>query len=242
MIITCPNCATRFQVGDAVLGPAGRRVRCAKCGEAWWQEPAPPVEPAEPPAVAADEPEPAVAETADAPTIPEMAPRRTARAGGPDWPEIRSDPPFWRLPDREVRIGWVALGLLIVAVLVGGGMARERVAAAWPASERLYQALGLPPIEAEPPFELRGVRAAWDGPGRLVVEGRATARAAAGSSPPAVRLVLHDSRGGQLGSAELQAEGDPATDGEWVLRGAIEGVAPDAVEAALFVVPARPPG
>ncbi|MBT3330740.1 MAG: DUF3426 domain-containing protein [Rhodospirillaceae bacterium] len=39
MILTCPACETRFAVDAAVLGKAGRKVRCAKCGDSWHQMP-----------------------------------------------------------------------------------------------------------------------------------------------------------------------------------------------------------
>lgn len=39
MIITCPACSTRYPVDAASFAPAGRKVRCAKCGHSWHQAP-----------------------------------------------------------------------------------------------------------------------------------------------------------------------------------------------------------
>ena len=35
MILTCPNCATRFFAAASVIGPIGRRVECNACGTVW---------------------------------------------------------------------------------------------------------------------------------------------------------------------------------------------------------------
>lgn len=46
MILTCPSCGTRYNLTEAQLGPAGRKVRCTACKTTWHAE-APPAEPIE---------------------------------------------------------------------------------------------------------------------------------------------------------------------------------------------------
>lgn len=78
MIITCPECETRYTVKAAAFKAPGRKVRCASCNNEWFQAPpedAPkPVELEEPvEAAPAAEPEPAPKPDAAAPAVEEAA-------------------------------------------------------------------------------------------------------------------------------------------------------------------------
>ena len=42
MILECPECGTKYTVGDSAIKPGGRTVRCAKCGGRWHVEPSVP--------------------------------------------------------------------------------------------------------------------------------------------------------------------------------------------------------
>lgn len=39
MILTCPQCTTRFVLPAHAIGPDGRNVKCSSCGEIWFEEP-----------------------------------------------------------------------------------------------------------------------------------------------------------------------------------------------------------
>jgi len=44
MIITCPNCETRYEVDEERFHPDGRSVRCAECAESWFVPAPEPIE------------------------------------------------------------------------------------------------------------------------------------------------------------------------------------------------------
>src|SRR5580704_9375171 len=104
MILTCPACATRYQADEAKFPPAGRQVRCAKCGNVWHQ-PGPTPEaplPAEPDPViaapAASEPE---ADSVGADSVS----RASMAAAAPVPPRPRQA----FLPMLAVVLGWIGL-------------------------------------------------------------------------------------------------------------------------------------
>lgn len=130
MIIGCPRCTTRFRVADAALvGAAGRRVRCANCGHLWHYRIEPPpilgLAGSEPAAVAASVRLPAVAARPDgaAPRsasevlaiealgleidprrshVPSTAPPRVEPRVGEPWPDPRAFPARREPPNAPV--------------------------------------------------------------------------------------------------------------------------------------------
>jgi predicted Zn finger-like uncharacterized protein len=71
MIITCPDCATRFLLDDSLMPVRGRKVRCARCGNVWLEQSplqlAEAVTPVDPVSASIDtEPEPVVEQKLDA--------------------------------------------------------------------------------------------------------------------------------------------------------------------------------
>ncbi|WP_374468100.1 DUF3426 domain-containing protein [Ferrovibrio sp.] len=105
MILTCPSCATRFQVDPTVFGTAPRKVRCSRCRETWNQDPLPEPEPEIPvppaPAAPASPPAPAKPESPahDDDWVPPPPP-----GGAPPAPERVAPPeppPLPPVPDLE---------------------------------------------------------------------------------------------------------------------------------------------
>lgn len=39
MILTCPECGTKYVVKDDAIPEGGRKVRCASCKHSWHQDP-----------------------------------------------------------------------------------------------------------------------------------------------------------------------------------------------------------
>lgn len=124
MILSCPDCSTRFAIDADKLRPDGRRVKCGKCAHVWFES-----APVPDPEAQADEPPLHVT---------------------PLEPEEQSSIPVRNLPAvlrarkaKSARTGWIVSVGLLAAVLAVLWFAREPIARAVPQAEAVYAAVGI---------------------------------------------------------------------------------------------------
>lgn len=225
MQLACPACHTAFHVDPAVLGAAGRTVRCARCRNTWFARQADLAQPvmAEAAAGGPDRPSgPSAAHEAGAaaliqpgvpwndmvmveidgapPLAPEgpaaaVPPVRAAPAGAETAAAAR--PRVAKRSARDAQLGLLAL-VLGLAVVVGF-TAREPIVRAVPNLAGFYAAIGAP-VNLRG-IEFRGLRTAHetqDGVAVLVIEGEIVNPTRQARAIPRLRLAVHGPGGREL--------------------------------------------
>ena len=190
MILTCPECTTRYQTDASQFAPDGRKVRCAKCGHVWFQTaPAP-------------EPEPGLEDASVAPPEPEAepvaAPKREAFVPTPrvePTPAVRS--PFSARPPVLERLvfgaGWAVLGIMVITIAWSAVYYRQGIASLWPQSSSLYAAVGMPVNTRGLEFRDRNAHFETEaGQDVLVITGDLVNITSRELSVPAIRVSLMD--------------------------------------------------
>jgi predicted Zn finger-like uncharacterized protein len=135
MILTCPQCATRYFLPDVQVGRAGRTVKCTNCGTAWRAETppesAPPPAPPPPPPV--DLPDPEVEFAAAAQRRAEILREKKLEA------ERKA-----REAGMITAAVWAGVAAAIAISVAGGIVFRIQVARWWPGAATGYAKLGMP--------------------------------------------------------------------------------------------------
>ena len=173
MILTCPQCSTRYHVDATALGAAGRTVRCASCGQRWSVKP-----------------------PADTPQTVEFATPTPVAAA-------RMRPVAAAEHDQNRRslslIGWL-VAVLVVLIAASVVIGRNEIVAGFPASASIYQKLGLPvALDHGLQFaEITSTRLQEGGIAVLVVEGAIVNVTPHERAVPPIRITLLDSGGRQL--------------------------------------------
>lgn len=183
MILTCPNCATRYQVDAQAFAASGRQVRCAKCEYSWFQ--------------------PAIAPEFE----PQAAPPRrhydseedTGREIVEEAPEPAETNPAFVASDRARRrrrrtgalIAWLVLIVIVGGLGAASYLYRYEIVAAWPQAGTLYDMIG---VDAQ---GLKFNKVIWtqeleDGNPVLVISGEIVNMTSNKLEVPKVRVSLRD--------------------------------------------------
>jgi predicted Zn finger-like uncharacterized protein len=199
MILTCPQCATRYQADGSKFPAAGRSVRCAKCGHVWHQiGPAPEPDPEaeifvqepEPPPPTPSEPVGIAAQPRVAAFAPVAVPAPAASEAD-DRPAPRAARPW--LGRAAVVGGWIVLVALILVIGFAAVSFRDSVATWLPQTSSFYAAAGLPVNPRGIDFtDVSYVSQAEDGQQVLAVTGKIINRSNHELTVPLVRVALFD--------------------------------------------------
>ncbi|MDW3206493.1 MAG: DUF3426 domain-containing protein [Alphaproteobacteria bacterium] len=168
MILSCPNCETRFRVKDDAIGPNGRKVKCRNCAHTWKAMPDGSVgdSGAQPAPAPKPKPRPAAPPVDDDP-VPPPPPPAAPRAADPEPappppdldmgapPEAADPPPIppgedfvlrQRKPKVEKKspvMAWVILVILIIATAAVGWFFQRSIVSAFPPAAKVYEWVGL---------------------------------------------------------------------------------------------------
>ena len=235
IVLSCPNCATRYRANPQAIGANGRKVRCTSCDHVWTAtgddpDSLPPIEAAPAETFGQAEVDDLFEEEA-APAKPHQAFRAKVEAR--------------RRKATLAAVGgaWGGLGLMVAALLIGAWVFRVDVVNLWPRASSAYAMVGaevnpygfsLGEIEIEGQVE-HGVPV-------LIIDGEIRNFDRRERAAPTLRAYL------------LDADGHPVL--EWPVRLDVESVRagrserfrtivsdppPDAVEAEIRIAPPSAP-
>lgn len=161
MILTCPNCASRFLISAEALAPSGRRVKCSACGTQWFQIPdsdAADDETQSPPARLIDE------------DIPHSVKPLVSGPSSEESPLAHAGLSTSAL--RKNIAGYGAAFAVFCAVFGILLLAKPLLVASWPASAALYERLGFAVALPGEGLVFDRLKAVADAGGALHVEGQ----------------------------------------------------------------------
>ncbi|HWE47645.1 MAG TPA: DUF3426 domain-containing protein [Caulobacteraceae bacterium] len=206
MILTCPECATRYFVDDDRVGTSGRTVRCAACGSNWRATPEqPPLD-----LKAGTEPAPVV-RTAELPSFaaPDagVSDIASSMSSSPDVHKTFRAKVEQKRKVREAAAAGVVWGLMCAAfaLLLGAAyLFRVDVVKLYPKAAGAYAWVGAPVNPTGLSFEKIAATPAPDGLAAVTVSGQVRNVIGRAASAPPIRVALIDKSGARIASQILR--------------------------------------
>jgi predicted Zn finger-like uncharacterized protein len=201
MILTCPQCGTRYFLSDVQVGREGRAVKCTSCGNVWRAEP---VEP-EPPNLDLShqfEPEPEPQTFVDPEEEFAAAAQRRAEI-------LRQKKAEAERRQRQASVVtaavWAGLVAAVAILLTLGVIFRIQVVKWWPGMATVYVALHMP-VNASGLLidKVQAAPAIVQGHRSLMVTGVLTNASAGPRAAPAFHVDILDKAGKPLAQRLIQ--------------------------------------
>ncbi len=204
MILTCPECATRYFVDDDRVGSAGRVVRCAACGSNWRATAEAPLD-----LTAGTEPAPVLrgAETSSFAVAEPAAPTETAPSSAPVVHKTFRAKVEQKRKVREAAAAGVVWGLMCVgfALMLGGAyLFRVDIVKLYPKAAGAYAWVGAPVNPTGLAFEKIVATPAPDGLAAVTVSGQVRNVIGRAATAPPIRVALIDKSGARIASQVLR--------------------------------------
>jgi predicted Zn finger-like uncharacterized protein len=220
MILTCPTCASRYNIDGTKVGPQGRTVRCAGCGASWRVEPlaellqlTPELAAPEPAASQSLAPEPAIKTPSETAAEPDLA-----STPAEELPKVFRQKAEAKRRTREAVTAGVVWGGMcagLALLLLTAIVFRVQVVRLWPRTAGAYAAvrltvnpLGLAPDNVQAAQGLENGRAA------LIVTGAERNIDSRPRGPAPLQISLYDKAGARLLSKIVELPSSPLSGGE----------------------------
>ncbi|MEP3655263.1 MAG: MJ0042-type zinc finger domain-containing protein [Litorimonas sp.] len=196
MILTCPECSTKYMSKDGTIGPNGRSVRCARCETVWF------VPGVDPDALALEDnqavlitPEPDPQQ--DLPFVPKTPSEATV--GAHTLLRDKADAEKISKRRRIIRQIWALPILMLLAAAIVVFLKRQAIVETFPRTATIYQAFGID-VKANG-LDVRGLtsqRLVVDGEPVLRVTGEVVNLTSKTISSPLIQLRLENRSGEPL--------------------------------------------
>jgi predicted Zn finger-like uncharacterized protein len=212
MILTCPECATRYFVDDERLGASGRTVRCAACGANWKAVAEEPLE------LVASPEEGALARVpGEAASFRPNDPSQLSDLRAPELPKTFRAKAEQKRRVREAAAAGVVWGLMCAgfALVLGAAyLFRVDVVKLYPKAAGAYAWVGAPVNPTGLALEKIAATPALDGLAAVTVSGVVRNVVDHPAAPPPVRVALLDKSGARIATQVLRLPANPIAPGK----------------------------
>ena len=202
MIVSCPSCATRYDIGENAHGHSAFTVSCRSCGHSWKELPVIDI---------VELPSRAVARVVDHREEPEFDVQRLVQAAKSAQEEFA----IQRRQKWKRTSGWASLALFALAPFISAAFLPETVVIAAPATFRLYEKLGYNlNIYGLDIRHVEQQNTLVDGAHVLMIKGEISNSTDSVRKIPSLRFALHSGDAKELYSWTLDTASRPLKPGE----------------------------